>query len=213
MTHTLHEDIEFISLCCKRFQFFHSSKAVFHVWRAYLQVNHYSYTKSLFSPSSQYTSRWTRFLWYVLPMTMTLTSVWSSFIPSANTFSSLLKATSFWSFNIVPLYTVPNRGVHNAVQCGFRPFLALYFTMQFSQNHNCNAPYFCSHMCSVVQCGLEFSQNHNRTASHFCGYICSAVYKMWFEWFEVGIFFKFWVFLTQPKTNFSLFEPSFKLLT
>ena len=62
-----------------------------------------------------------------------------------------------------------------------------------------------------MRCGLKFSQNHNRTTSHFCGHICDAVYKMRFEWFEGGLFFKFWAFSTQPKTNFSLcFGPSFK---
>ena len=54
----------------------------------------------------------------------------------------------------------------------------------------------------AVWCGLEFSQNHNRIASHFCGYMCDTMYKMRFE---VNIFFKFWAFPTQPKTNFSLF--------
>ena len=28
------------------------------------------------------------------------------------------------------------------------------------------------------------------------------MYKMLFEWFEAGIFFKSWVCPTQPKTNF-----------
>ena len=51
----------------------------------------------------------------------------------------------------------------------------------------------------MVQCGLKFSQNHNCTISHFCDYICGAVYKMRFE---VGIFFKFWVFSTRPKLIF-----------
>ena len=37
------------------------------------------------------------------------------------------------------------------VWCGFRPFLALYFVVRFSQNHNRIVPYFCSHMCSVMQ--------------------------------------------------------------
>ena len=59
-------------------------------------------------------------------------------------------------------------------------------------------------MCGAVWCGavLKFCQNHNRTAPHFCSHICDAVYKMWFEWFEIVIYFKFWVFTTQPKTNF-----------
>ena len=66
----------------------------------------------------------------------------------------------------------------------------------------------------VVQCNLEFSQNHNRITPHFCDHMCDAVYKMRFERLEIGIFFKFWAFSTQPKTNISLyFEPSFKLLS
>ena len=56
--------------------------------------------------------------------------------------------------------------------------------------------------CGVVWCGLEFSQNHNHTAPHFCGHMCDTMYKMWFE---VSIFFKFWAFPTQSKTNFFLF--------
>ena len=57
-------------------------------------------------------------------------------------------------------------------------------------------------MCGAVWCGLEFNQNHNRTAPHFYGHMCDTMYKMRFE---VGIFFKFWAFPTQPKTNFSIF--------
>ena len=54
----------------------------------------------------------------------------------------------------------------------------------------------------AVWCGLEFNQNHNRTAPHFYGHMCNTIYKIRFE---VGIFFKFWAFSTQPKTNFFLF--------
>ena len=69
----------------------------------------------------------------------------------------------------------------------------------------------CAVRCNAVWCGLEFSQNHNHTASHFCDHMCDTMYKMRFE---VGIFFKFWDFPTQPKTNFSpFFGPSFKLLS
>ena len=68
-------------------------------------------------------------------------------------------------------------------------------------------------MCGVVRCGLEFSQNYNRTTPHFCGHMCGTMYKMQSERFEVGIFFKFWAFPTQSKTNFSFyFGLSFKLL-
>ena len=99
-------------------------------------------------------------------------------------------------------------------QCDFGPFLVLNFTVQFSQNHNCITAYFYDHICGAVQCSLEFSQNHNRTAPHFCSHMYGAVYKMQFERFEVGIFFKFWAFLTQPKIAFFLyFGPSFKLLS
>ena len=44
--------------------------------------------------------------------------------------------------------------------------------------------------------------------------MCGAMYKIEFEQFEVGVLLKFWVFPTQPKTNFLLcFELSFKLLS
>ena len=63
----------------------------------------------------------------------------------------------------------------------------------------------------AVWCGLEFSQNHNRTAPYFCGHICGTMYMIRFE---INIFFKFWTFPTQPKTNFSLFfGPNFELLS
>ena len=65
-----------------------------------------------------------------------------------------------------------------------------------------------------MQRGLEFSQNYNYKAPHFCSHMCGAMYKMQFERFKVDIFFNFWVFPTQPKTNFSLyFGQSFKLLS
>ena len=97
------------------------------------------------------------------------------------------------------------------IQCSFGLFYALYFAIRFSQNYNYIASHFCGHMCNAVQCSLKFSQNHNRTAPHFCGYMCDVTYKMQFE---TSIFFKFWVFLTQPKTYFSLcFGQNFKLLS
>ena len=46
-------------------------------------------------------------------------------------------------------------------------------------------------MCDVVRYGLEFSQNHNRTAPYFCDHMCDVMYMMWFERFETSIFFKF----------------------
>ena len=51
------------------------------------------------------------------------------------------------------------------LRCGFGPFLAPHFVVQFSQNHN-------------------------RTTSHSCGHMCSAVYKMQFEQLKISIFFK-----------------------
>ena len=106
--------------------------------------------------------------------------------------------------------------------CGFggKWFPEIIFTQNKRTLRSILVSYFCYLFfwfyvwCGVVQCGLKFSQNHNCTISHFCDYICGAVYKMWFEWFEVGIFFKFWAFSTPPKTNFSLcFGSSFKLLS
>ena len=47
-----------------------------------------------------------------------------------------------------------------------------------------------------MQYGLDFSQNHNHIAPQFYGHICGVVYKIQFEQFEVGIFFKFWAFPT-----------------
>ena len=46
------------------------------------------------------------------------------------------------------------RGVCGAVRCGFGSFLAPYFAVRFNWNHNCTAPYFCSHMCGAVWCGV-----------------------------------------------------------
>ena len=64
-------------------------------------------------------------------------------------------------------------------------------------------------MCGVMRCGLEFSQNHNCTTPHFCNHMCCATYNMQFI---ASIFFKFWIFPTQLKTDFSVcFGPSFKL--
>ena len=58
-----------------------------------------------------------------------------------------------------------------------------------------------------------FNKFYNRT-THFCGHIYSMVYKMRFEWLKLGIFFKFWTFSTQSKTNFFFlyFGSIFKLL-
>ena len=84
------------------------------------------------------------------------------------------------------------RDVRSVVRCGFKLFLTLHRSL-----------FLWSHVwCSVVQCGLKFSQNYNCIAPYFCGHMYSMVYKMRFEWLEVGIFFKFWAFSIQSKTNF-----------
>ena len=90
-----------------------------------------------------------------------------------------------------------------------------YGAVKFSQNYNYTTHYFCGLVCGVVWCGvvwcgLESSQNHNCTVFHFCGYIYGVAYKMWFEQFKVGIFFKFWFFyLFNQKQFFHLFWAKF----
>ena len=54
---------------------------------------------------------------------------------------------------------VLQRDVCSAVQCNFGPFLAPYFTVQFSHKHNCTAPHF------AVTCAVQYN----------------AAYKMHFE--------------------------------
>ena len=99
------------------------------------------------------------------------------------------------------------------VQCGIVLGHFQYCILLCNLTKTIIVPHLIFAVTCAVQCGLEFSQNHNHTAPHFCSHICSAVYKIRFKRFEVNIFFKFWVFLTQPKTNFLLcFGPSFKLL-
>ena len=85
------------------------------------------------------------------------------------------------------------------VQCGFKPFLALYFAVRFRQNHNCTAPYFCDHMCGMI----EFSQNYNHTAFHFCGYMCGVVYKIYLNGLKLVYFSNFGFFLPNSKLIFS----------
>ena len=79
------------------------------------------------------------------------------------------------------------------MQFGFGSYLTPHYTLF----------YFCDHIYDTMQYGLEFSQNHNRTAPYFEGYMCGAVYKMQFKQFETNIFFKFWVFSSQPKIDLS----------
>ena len=84
-------------------------------------------------------------------------------------------------------------------------------TLRCGLTKSITTPHLIFAVTCVVWCGLKFSQNHNRTAPHFCGHICGAMYMIQFE---ISIFFKFWAFPTQPKTNFSLFfGPSFELLS
>ena len=103
------------------------------------------------------------------------------------------------------------------VRCGFRPFL--HHTLRCGLAKIITALHLtftvtCTVQCDAMQCDLEFSQNHNHIAPHFCDHMCGTMYKMWFEQIEVGIFFKFWAFSIQLKTNFYLyFEPSFKILS
>ena len=87
-----------------------------------------------------------------------------------------------------------------AVWYGFGPLLTLHFTVRFSYNHNYTVPCFCSHMCDAVR--FRVWSKPYCTALHFCDHIYDTIYKMRFE---ICMFFKFWVFPTQPKTNFSLF--------
>ena len=65
------------------------------------------------------------------------------------------------------------------------------------------APHLIFAVTCVVRYGLKFSENHNCTAPHFCDHICDMVYKIRFEWFEIGIYFKFLAFLPNPKLIFS----------
>ena len=47
---------------------------------------------------------------------------------------------------------------------------------------------------------LEFTQNHNHTAFYFCDHICGVVYKMQFE---ICVYFSnFRLFLFSPKLFF-----------
>ena len=76
------------------------------------------------------------------------------------------------------------------------------------------------HLIFAVTCAVQFcivqSIGKTLTVPHlfFCNHMCGVMYMMWFEWSEVGIFFKFQIFPTQFKTNFSLcFGPNFKLLS
>ena len=102
------------------------------------------------------------------------------------------------AFQILP----KSRGIRDAVRCGAVVGYFQYRTLRCGLTKIIIAPHLVFAVICAVWCGLEFSQNHNRIALHFCSYMCDTMYKMRFE---VSIFFKFWVFPTQPKTNFSLF--------
>ena len=97
------------------------------------------------------------------------------------------------------------------LQCGAVFNYFQHYTLQCNLVKTIITHHFIFAVTCAMLCNLEFSQNYHCTLPHFCGHMCSVVYKMWFE---VGIFFKFWVFPAQSKTNFSLyFEPNFKLLS
>ena len=99
-------------------------------------------------------------------------------------------------------YMVCDFGTDNqgCLQCGAGHFP--HRTLRCSLTKIITALHLIFAVTCAVWCGLEFSQNYNRTALHFCDHMCDTMYKMRFE---VSIFFKFWAFLTQSKTNFSLF--------
>ena len=122
----------------------------------------------------------------------------------ANALAILSILISSWlpSDRMVWVYTTKGRGVCGAVRCGAVLGHFQHRTLRCSLTKTITASHLVFALTCAVQCGLEFSQNHNRIAPHFCSYMCDTMYKMRFK---VGIFFKFWPFPTQPKTNFSIF--------
>ena len=92
------------------------------------------------------------------------------------------------------------------MRCGAVLDYFQHCTLRCGLTKTITTPYLIFAIACAVWCGLKFSQNHNYTAPHFCGYMCDTMYKMQFE---VNIFFKFWAFPTQPKTNFSFFWAKF----
>ena len=53
-----------------------------------------------------------------------------------------------------PMHIVfsPIRSIHSAIQRSFGLFLVLHFPVWFGQNHHHTKPYFCNHICGVMQC-------------------------------------------------------------
>ena len=99
------------------------------------------------------------------------------------------------------IFSLSNIGVF-AVQCGAVLGHFQHCTLRCGLAKIITAPQLIFVVTCAVRCDLEFSQNHDRTVPHFCGHMCETMYKIRFV---VSIFFKFWDFLTQPKTNFSFF--------
>ena len=96
-----------------------------------------------------------------------------------------------------------------AVWCGVVLDHFLHRTLRCSLAKIITVQHLVFAVTCAVWCGLEFNQNHNRTAPHFYDHMCDTVYRMQFE---VGIFFKFLAFPTQPKTNFTLFWAKFLII-
>ena len=67
-------------------------------------------------------------------------------------------------FGCLPKFVSADQGVHGAV------WYCLAKTI--------TAPHLIFAVTYAVRCGLEFSQNHNHNAPHFCNHMCGAVYKM-----------------------------------
>ena len=70
-------------------------------------------------------------------------------------------------------------------------------TLQCGLTKTITTPHLIFAVACAVRCNVVWFRVF--AAPHFCGHMCGAMYKIQFE---VGMFFKFWVFPTQPKTNF-----------
>ena len=116
-----------------------------------------------------------------------------------------------WKLSVIII-----RGVRSAVQRSAKKFWAIFITTLCGAvlAKTITVLHLIFAITYAVRCNLKFNQNHNSAAPYFCDHICSAVYKMRFEWFEVGIYFQILGFFTQPKAYFSLcFGLNFKLLS
>ena len=76
------------------------------------------------------------------------------------------------------------------MRCGFGPFLAPQFVVQFCQNHKCTAPHLIFAITCAVRCNLEFSQNHNCTAQQSLASICAFIFHFVVEAFGLKDFGK-----------------------